>query len=213
MTRIESLMRRAPVIPVLVLDEPGRAGLVAEALVAGGLPVLEVTLRTPSAFEVIAEMAKVRGAVVGAGTVLNRTQLDEAVDAGARFVVSPGITEGLATAAADAEVAFLGGVATASDIMRGLDLGLDRFKFFPATAAGGPPGLKALAGPFAKVGFCPTGGVTQASLAEWLGIPQVLCVGGTWLVPGGAQPSAVKANAQNALAAARAAGWTGGGGA
>src|SRR5690349_11691559 len=142
MIPIDSVMRRAPVIPVLVVDDPSQARATAEALVGGGLPVLEVTLRTPAALEVIAEMAKVEGSLVGAGTVLNAGQLAQAVDVGARFIVSPGITEPLARAAADAAIPFLGGVASASDVMRGLDLGLSHFKFFPAQAAGGVPALK-----------------------------------------------------------------------
>jgi 2-dehydro-3-deoxyphosphogluconate aldolase/(4S)-4-hydroxy-2-oxoglutarate aldolase len=208
MTPIDSVMRRAPVIPVLVIEDPSQARATAEALVAGGLPVLEVTLRTPGALDVIGEMAKVDGALVGAGTVLNPDQLARAVDAGAGFIVSPGITEPLARAAATANIPFLGGVSSATDIMRGLDLGLSHFKFFPAQAAGGVPALKALTGPFGRVSFCPTGGVTLTNLADWLALPQVLCVGGTWLAPAGAAPQPIRANAEQAVAAARAAGWS-----
>jgi len=208
MTPIDSVMRRAPVIPVLVIEDPSQARATAEALVAGGLPVLEVALRTPGALDVIGEMAKVDGALVGAGTVLNPDQLARAVDAGAGFIVSPGITEPLARAAATANIPFLGGVSSATDIMRGLDLGLSHFKFFPAQAAGGVPALKALTGPFGRVSFCPTGGVTLTNLADWLALPQVLCVGGTWLAPAGAAPQTIRANAEQAVAAARAAGWS-----
>jgi 2-dehydro-3-deoxyphosphogluconate aldolase/(4S)-4-hydroxy-2-oxoglutarate aldolase len=195
---IERIMRTAPVIPVLVIDDARQARPLAEALVAGGLTVLEVTLRTPAALEVIREMKQVAGAIVGAGTVLNKRQLDEALDAGAEFIVSPGLTENLARSVIAAGVPYLPGVATTSDIMRGLDLGLDRFKFFPAMAAGGPPTLKALAAVFGEVRFCPTGGITEASAPEWLALEAVLCVGGSWVVPKGADPAEVEALARRA---------------
>lgn len=182
---ISAIMQLAPVIPVLVIEDPAHAHPVAEALVAGGLPALEVTLRTPAALEVMAEMAKVDGAVVGAGTVLNEADLTRALDAGARFIVSPGLTESLARAAVGSGVPFLPGTANASDIMRGLDMGLTHFKFFPASTSGGPAALKALAGPFGMARFCPTGGVRPDTAGEWLATPQVLCVGGSWLVPSG----------------------------
>lgn len=185
MTTIESVMTLAPVIPVLVIDDARNARAIAEALVKGGLRALEVTLRTPAALDVIREMATVDGAVVGAGTVLNPAQLDAAVAAGARFIVSPGLTEPLARAAADRAVPYLPGIATAGDIMRGLDLGLDRFKFFPAETSGGLPALKALAAPFGQARFCPTGGITPATAPSWLAHPAVLCVGGSWVVPSG----------------------------
>jgi 2-dehydro-3-deoxyphosphogluconate aldolase/(4S)-4-hydroxy-2-oxoglutarate aldolase len=139
--RIETIMLTAPVIPVLVIDEAAHAVPIARALVAGGLPVLEVTLRTPAALEAIRAMKQVPGAIVGAGTVLNPAQLDAAMAAGAEFIVSPGLTEPLSKAAIAAGVPFLPGIANAADIMRGLDLGLTRFKFFPATASGGIPTL------------------------------------------------------------------------
>jgi 2-dehydro-3-deoxyphosphogluconate aldolase / (4S)-4-hydroxy-2-oxoglutarate aldolase len=142
-------------------------------------------LRTPSALAAIRAMAAVEGAIVGAGTVLSERMLAEAMGAGARFIVSPGLTEPLARAAMSAGVPFLPGVATASDIMRGLDLGLSRFKFFPAEAAGGLPGLKALAAPFGGVRFCPTGGIREETAPEWLAHPSVLCVGGSWVVQSG----------------------------
>jgi 2-dehydro-3-deoxyphosphogluconate aldolase/(4S)-4-hydroxy-2-oxoglutarate aldolase len=182
---IEAVMTLAPVIPVLVIDDARNARAIAEALVKGGLRALEVTLRTPAALDVIREMASVEGAVVGAGTVLNPAQLDAAVAAGARFIVSPGLTEPLARAAADAAVPYLPGIATAGDIMRGLDLGLDRFKFFPAETSGGLPALKAFAAPFGQARFCPTGGITPATAGTWLAHPAVLCVGGSWVVPSG----------------------------
>lgn len=178
---VEQVMRLAPVIPVLVVEDVAHARPLAEALVAGGLFALEVTLRTPAALEVIAEMSAVQGAVVGAGTVLNAAQLDAALGAGAKFIVSPGLTDGLGRAAAERGCPFLPGIANAGDIMRGLDLGLTHFKFFPAEANGGTAALKALTGPFGEARFCPTGGVTLDNAPAWLAIPQVLCVGGTWI--------------------------------
>ena len=185
MKDVDSVMKLAPVIPVLVIDDVAFARPIGEALVAGGLRALEVTLRTPAALEAIREIANVKNAVVGAGTVLNERDLEAAIDAGARFIVSPGLTESLAKAAIEARIPFLPGIATASDIMRGLDLGLNRFKFFPAVAAGGILALKALAAPFHECRFCPTGGITQATAPEWLALNTVPCVGGSWLVPPG----------------------------
>jgi 2-dehydro-3-deoxyphosphogluconate aldolase/(4S)-4-hydroxy-2-oxoglutarate aldolase len=182
---IDEIMRVAPVIPVLVLEGDSDWAKLAETLVAGGLPVLEVTLRTPAALAAIRQISRVPGAIVGAGTVLNERQLDDAVAAGAQFVVSPGLTEPLAKAVARSGVAYLPGVATAGDIMRGLDLGLDRFKFFPAEASGGIPALKALSGPFGSIRFCPTGGIRPDNAAKWLSLGAVLCVGGTWLYRAG----------------------------
>jgi 2-dehydro-3-deoxyphosphogluconate aldolase/(4S)-4-hydroxy-2-oxoglutarate aldolase len=170
---------------VIVIDDIAHAVPIAEALVAGGLRVLEVTLRTPCALEAIARMKAVEGAIVGAGTVLSKADLDAAMEAGAEFIVSPGLTEPLGMAAVAADVPFLPGVASASDIMRGLDLGLSHFKFFPAVTSGGIPALKALAGPFANIRFCPTGGITAQTAPEWLALDPVLCVGGSWLLPKG----------------------------
>ena len=176
---IDEIMRAAPVIPVLVLEQEMDWAALAETFVGAGLPVLEVTLRTPLALGAIREMAKVPGAIVGAGTVLDRGQLDEAMNAGSCFIVSPGLTEGLAKAASGTP--YLPGVASAGDIMRGLDLGLDRFKFFPAEAAGGIAALKALSAPFANVRFCPTGGIRPETARDWLALDSVLCIGGSWL--------------------------------
>lgn len=196
---VDEVMNLAPVIPVLVIERVEDAVPVAQALVAGGLRALEVTLRTPAALEVIREMAQVEGAVVGAGTVLNPAQLDAALAAGARFIVSPGLTEPLARACIANQAPFLPGTATASDIMRGLDLGFDRFKFFPAATSGGLPALKALAGPFGHIRFCPTGGISQDSAAQWLAEPAVACVGGSWIVPKGpVDPAAITAAARAA---------------
>ena len=182
MSSIENIMRTAPVIPVLVIEDVAHARPIAEALVAGGLAVLEVTLRTAAALDVIAEMKKVSGAIVGAGTIVDIPGLESAIAAGAEFIVSPGLTENLGKAAVAKGIPFLPGIANAGDIMRGLDLGLAHFKFFPAEANGGLPALKSLIGPFGQCKFCPTGGIKQDTAADWLAIPQILCVGGSWLV-------------------------------
>ncbi|MFT8768521.1 MAG: bifunctional 4-hydroxy-2-oxoglutarate aldolase/2-dehydro-3-deoxy-phosphogluconate aldolase [Gluconobacter cerinus] len=182
--KLDAVMTRCPVIPVLVVNDVAQARPLAEALVAGGLTTLEVTLRTPCALEVIEEMSKVEGAFVGAGTVLNPTDLERAVKAGSRFIVSPGLTASLADAARDHDMPFLPGVANAGDIMRGLDLGLTRFKFFPAVTNGGIPALKSLASVFGNVRFCPTGGITEGSAPDWLALPSVSCVGGSWITAG-----------------------------
>jgi len=199
----DELMRLAPVIPVLVLEEEMDWAALAETFVAGGLPVLEVTLRTPVALDAIRQMSQVEGAVVGAGTVLNELQLAQAIDAGSQFIVSPGLTNPLALAARDTEIPLLPGVATAGDIMRGLDLGLDRFKFFPAEASGGIAALKALSAPFGQVRFCPTGGIRPDTAFDWLALPSVLCVGGTWFVKPGDPLSAIGERARAAAALAR----------
>lgn len=195
---IDEIMRASPVIPVLVLDGDEDWAQLAETFVGAGLRVLEVTLRTPGALEAIRQMSRVAGAIVGAGTVLNQAQLDAAVEAGAQFIVSPGLTEPLARAVRATGVAYLPGVATAGDIMRGLDLGLDRFKFFPAEAAGGIPALKALSGPFSDIRFCPTGGIRPDNAAEWLALEPVLCVGGTWLYRAGESIGEVTERARTA---------------
>jgi 2-dehydro-3-deoxyphosphogluconate aldolase/(4S)-4-hydroxy-2-oxoglutarate aldolase len=196
---IDEIMRAAPVIPVLVLEQEMDWAALAETFVAAGLPVLEVTMRTPLALPAIRQMTRVNGAIVGAGTVVNEAQLGEAIDAGSKFIVSPGLTEPLGRAVIDSATPYLPGVATASDIMRGLDLGLDRFKFFPAEASGGIPALKAITGPFGNIRFCPTGGVRQETAANWLALENVLCVGGTWFVKPGDGLDAV---AQRSRAAA-----------
>lgn len=199
MSNPEQVMLLAPVIPVLVIEDLAHAVPVAQALVAGGLPALEVTLRTPCALEAIREMKQVPGAKVGAGTVLNPADLDRALNAGAEFIVSPGLTLALGQTAVDSGVPFLPGTANASDIMLGLDLGLTRFKFFPAEASGGVAALKAIAAPFGMARFCPTGGITQASAPTWLALEAVLCVGGSWMVPKGAPDvAAIEASARAA---------------
>ncbi len=201
MTPIEQLMAKAPVIPVLVIDNVAHAVPIAEALVAGGLPVLEVTLRTAAALDVIRAMKQVPGAIVGAGTVLNPANLDAVLAAGAEFIVSPGLTPKLGEAAVASGIPFLPGTANAGDIMLGLDLGLTRFKFFPAEASGGIAALKAIAAPFGMAKFCPTGGITLATAPQWLALDAVLCVGGSWLVPKGAPDVAAITAAAKAAAA------------
>lgn len=182
---VDLVMNSAPVIPVLVLDGSLDPVALAETFVEAGLPVIEVTLRTASALDSITAMSEVSGAIVGAGTVLNDRMLGEAIDAGSRFIISPGLTENLGKAAVASGVPFLPGVANAGDIMRGLDLGLSRFKFFPAEASGGIATLKAIAGPFADVKFCPTGGIREETAPQWLALDNVPCVGGSWLLKAG----------------------------
>ncbi len=201
MKPVETVMRTAPVIPVLVIEDVAHARPIAEALVAGGLPVLEVTLRTAAALDVIAEMKKVPGAIVGAGTIVDIVGLESAIAAGAEFIVSPGLTESLGKAAVAKGIPFLPGIANAGDIMRGLDLGLTHFKFFPAEANGGLPALKSLIGPFGQCKFCPTGGIKQETAADWLAVPEILCVGGSWLVGKGTPDVAAIEAAARAAAA------------
>ncbi len=198
---IDQIMRLAPVIPVIVIDRVEDAVPMAEALVAGGLPVLEVTLRTPAALDALTAMKAVKGAVVGAGTVLDPAMLAGAIHAGAEFIVSPGLTGNLGKAAVASGIPFLPGTANAGDIMRGMDLGLSRFKFFPAATSGGIPALKALAGPFGNARFCPTGGISAATAPDWLALDPVLCVGGSWVVPAGPlDPAKIETLAREAAA-------------
>ena len=181
---IEDIMRTSPVIPVLVIDDAATARPLAEALVKGGLKVLEVTLRTPAALDAIAEMKQVEGAIVGAGTVVSTQQFEQAIAAGSEFIVSPGLTEALAEPIVNSNVPYLPGVATAGDIMRGYALGLRHFKFFPAETSGGLKALKALAAPFYEAKFCPTGGISEVTAPDWLAFDPVLCVGGSWVTGG-----------------------------
>jgi 2-dehydro-3-deoxyphosphogluconate aldolase/(4S)-4-hydroxy-2-oxoglutarate aldolase len=171
----------APVIPVLVVEDAANARPLAEALVAGGLPVLEVTLRTPAALDAIRQMADVAGGVVGAGTLLKPHDAAAAKAAGARFAVSPGVTEALLDACEAADLPLLGGVATVGEAMRVLERGYTVAKFFPAEANGGAAALKAFAGPLPQVSFCPTGGVTPTNASDYLSLPNVVCVGGSWM--------------------------------
>lgn len=178
-----ALAARAPVIPVLVIDDAARAVDLATALVAGGLPVLEVTLRTPAALAAIRAMAEVPGAEVGAGTVLTRDDAARAFDSGARFAVSPGLTEALAQGCTDLGLPLLPGAVTASEVMAALDMGYDMLKFFPAEPAGGAPAIAGLGGPLPAAHFCPTGGITLANAPRYLALPNVVCVGGSWIAP------------------------------
>jgi 2-dehydro-3-deoxyphosphogluconate aldolase/(4S)-4-hydroxy-2-oxoglutarate aldolase len=192
-------MRAAPVIPVIVIDDLATARPLAEALVAGGLPALEVTMRTPVALDAIRAMKEVPGAIVGAGTVVNTEQFEQVMDAGVEFIVSPGLTERLADPIIASGVPYLPGIANSADIMRGLDLGLTHFKFFPAEANGGLKALKSLAAPFYQCNFCPTGGVSEANAPEWLAFDPVLCVGGSWVCSGTPEEVEAKARAAAAL--------------
>ncbi|PRY95485.1 2-dehydro-3-deoxyphosphogluconate aldolase/(4S)-4-hydroxy-2-oxoglutarate aldolase [Hasllibacter halocynthiae] len=190
----------APIVPVLVIDDAAGAKPLAEALVKGGLPALEVTLRTPAAYEAIREMAQVPGGRVGAGTLLTPEDVEAALDAGATFGVSPGATDRLLDAAEANGLPLLPGAATASEVMRLLERGYAVQKFFPAEASGGAPALKAIGAPIPQVAFCPTGGVTPGNAPGYLALPNVLCVGGSWVAPKGASDAEVEALAREAAA-------------
>ncbi|MGW7507587.1 bifunctional 4-hydroxy-2-oxoglutarate aldolase/2-dehydro-3-deoxy-phosphogluconate aldolase [Streptomyces massasporeus] len=179
-----SVLDLAPVVPVVVIEDAGDAVPLARALVAGGLPAIEVTLRTPAALEAIREIAReVPGAVVGAGTVIRPAQVAEAVAAGSRFLVSPGWTDVLLDAMRASGVPFLPGVSTASEVVALLERGVREMKFFPAQAAGGTAYLKSLSGPLPQARFCPTGGIGPSSAPDYLALPNVGCVGGSWMLP------------------------------
>ena len=178
------VMQDSPVIPVIVLTDIGQAVQMARSLVAGGIRMLEVTLRTPQALACIEAIARdVPEAAVGAGTVRNAADVQASAMAGARFIVSPGYTTALGQACRDADLPLLPGVATGSEIMMAQEDGLTELKFFPAMQAGGPAMLKAWGGPFGDVRFCPTGGVNAANALDFLALPNVVCVGGSWLTP------------------------------
>ncbi len=180
--RVRAVLKLAPVIPVFTPENVDDAVSVAQALFNGGLPVIEVTLRTPVAMDAIKAMVEaVPDAVVGAGTVLTPAQMEQVKKIGGRFAVSPGATDRLYAAARDTDLPFLPGVATSSELMRGLEHGLDTFKFFPAVQAGGVGMLSAWNGPFGDVRFCPTGGISAQTARDFLHLPNVLCVGGSWL--------------------------------
>jgi len=179
-----SLLSRVPVVPVVVVDDPAHAVPIARALVAGGLPVIELTLRTPGALDAIRAIAsEVPEILVGAGTIVTPGQAKEALDAGAQFLVSPGSTPSLLGAMADTGLPFLPGTATVSEVLAVLEAGYTELKFFPAEASGGAAFLKSLASPVPTARFCPTGGITAASAASYLSLPNVGCVGGSWLTP------------------------------
>lgn len=177
------ICRLAPVVPVLVIDDAATARPLAEALVAGGLPALEVTLRTPAALDAIREMSKVEGGVVGAGTLLTPEDVAAAKAAGARFGVSPGATDRLLDACEAEGLPLLPGAATASEAMRLLERGYTVLKFFPAEAAGGAAALKGIGAPIPQIQFCPTGGVTPQNAPTYLGLSNTICVGGSWVAP------------------------------
>jgi 2-dehydro-3-deoxyphosphogluconate aldolase/(4S)-4-hydroxy-2-oxoglutarate aldolase len=181
--KAEEICRLAPVVPVLVVHDVAHARPLAEALVAGGLPALEVTLRTPVALDVIREMARVEGGVVGAGTLLTPEDVVAAKEAGAKFGVSPGATDRLLDACEAHDLPLLPGATSASESMRLLERGYTVQKFFPAEAAGGAPFLKSLASPLPQIRFCPTGGVGPGNAMDYLSLPNTLCVGGSWVAP------------------------------
>lgn len=203
---IDAILRRAPVLPVLAIDHLDDAVPLARALVGGGLPVLEVTLRTDVALGAIRRIVdEVPGAIVGAGTVLTAADLDAVAAAGAVFAISPGATDALYAAAREATIPWIPAIATAGELMRGLEHGHRRFKFFPAEASGGIAALRAFAGPFAQAKFCPTGGIDAASAPRYRALANVLTVGGSWMVPKGALQSRdwdrIRALAREAAAA------------
>jgi 2-dehydro-3-deoxyphosphogluconate aldolase/(4S)-4-hydroxy-2-oxoglutarate aldolase len=180
----DALLSLAPVIPVVVLEDAGLAVPLARTLVGAGLPAIEITLRTPAALDAIERIAsEVPDAWVGAGTVTTAQQADDALAAGAQFLVSPGATPRLLDALEDGDVPFLAGTATASDVIALLERGITAAKFFPAEASGGVPALRALAGPFPQMRFCPTGGIDAANAPSYLALANVACVGGSWMLP------------------------------
>ena len=178
---LAEILKLAPVVPVLIIEDEAQAVPLARALVAGGLLALEVTLRTPAALDCIRRIAgEVEGAVVGAGTVTTASARQAVADAGARFAVSPGLIDGEGV---DGPTPLLPGIATATELMRGLRAGFTHFKLFPANVVGGPVALKAFASPFPQATFCPTGGVDATNAGDYLALPNVICVGGSWVAP------------------------------
>ncbi|MEE2023694.1 bifunctional 4-hydroxy-2-oxoglutarate aldolase/2-dehydro-3-deoxy-phosphogluconate aldolase [Alkalimonas mucilaginosa] len=179
-----TLFAQGPVVPVIVINDLAEAVPMAKALVAGGLRVLEVTLRTPVAMDAIRLLSQeVPDAIVGAGTVTSSEQLQQVIAAGARFAISPGMTRELLQAGKDSVIPLIPGIASISELMEGLALGYTHFKFFPAEAAGGVKTLKSIHGPFSEVRFCPTGGINEKNFLEYLALPNVVCVGGSWVLP------------------------------
>lgn len=176
------VMQTGPVIPVLVIEKVSQAVPLARALIAGGIKVLEVTLRTECALDAIAKIAEqVPEAIIGAGTVISPSQFRDVEAAGAKFVISPGVTDSLLRHAETSGMPFIPGISTVSELMLGMERGLTAFKFFPAEASGGVQAIKAVAGPFSTVRFCPTGGITPTNASQYLALPNVVCVGGSWL--------------------------------
>jgi 2-dehydro-3-deoxyphosphogluconate aldolase / (4S)-4-hydroxy-2-oxoglutarate aldolase len=180
----DDVLKLSPVMPVVVIDDAAQAEPLARVLLASGIKTIEVTLRTDAALDAIREIARTAPEmIVGAGTVLNLTDLEAAIEAGARYALSPGATPKLMKAARNAKIPFIPGVATSSEIMRGLDLGYTHFKFFPAEQMGGVAALKAQHGPLPNLKFCPTGGISADKAPSYLALPNVLCVGGSWIAP------------------------------
>lgn len=180
----EEIFSQGPVVPVLVIKDVAHAVPLAKALIAGGIRVLEVTLRTDAALEVIAKIAKeVPEAIIGAGTVTNRKQLQQVVDAGAKFAISPGMTSDLLKAGNEGNIALIPGISSISELMTAIDHGYTHLKFFPAEASGGVKALKAIGGPFPDIKFCPTGGISPSNYNDYLALPSVRCAGGSWLAP------------------------------
>ncbi|WP_339723421.1 bifunctional 4-hydroxy-2-oxoglutarate aldolase/2-dehydro-3-deoxy-phosphogluconate aldolase [uncultured Paraglaciecola sp.] len=180
----EEIFSQGPVVPVLVIKDVAHAVPLAKALIAGGIRVLEVTLRTDAALEVIAKIAKeVPEAIIGAGTVTNRAQLQQVIDAGAKFAISPGLTTDLLKAGNEGSIALIPGISSISELMTAVDHGYTHLKFFPAEASGGVKALKAIGGPFPDIKFCPTGGISPSNYNDYLALPSVRCAGGSWLAP------------------------------
>lgn len=183
-TSAETILKQGPVVPVIVIRKLEQAVPLAKALADGGINVLEVTLRTECAIDAIRLIAQeVPEAIVGAGTVINAKQLMDVSQAGAQFAISPGLTEELLAAAVQGNIPLIPGISTVSELMLGMNYGLKEFKFFPAEANGGVKALKAITGPFSQVKFCPTGGISLANYRDYLALDNVLCIGGSWLVP------------------------------
>lgn len=180
---VRSILSIAPVIPVIVIEDASLARPLAEALVAGGLRVLEVTLRTEAALKAIEEMAKVEGTVVGSGTVRHKDHMRQSADLGCKFMVSPGASPGVLDAAESIDVPLLPGIGTPTEAMFAVENGYSVLKFFPAEALGGAPVLKAFASPLPDISFCPTGGIDLKKAESYLALPNVICVGGTWIMP------------------------------
>jgi 2-dehydro-3-deoxyphosphogluconate aldolase/(4S)-4-hydroxy-2-oxoglutarate aldolase len=180
----EEVFSQGPVVPVLVIKDVKHAVPLAKALIAGGIRVLEVTLRTPAALAAISAIAKeVPDALIGAGTVTNREQLKQVQDAGALFAISPGMTPDLLAAGNEGNIALIPGVSSISELMKAVDFGYTHLKFFPAEASGGIKALKAIGGPFPQIAFCPTGGISPSNYLDYLALPNVRCAGGSWLAP------------------------------
>ncbi|XPF95483.1 bifunctional 4-hydroxy-2-oxoglutarate aldolase/2-dehydro-3-deoxy-phosphogluconate aldolase [Colwellia sp. RE-S-Sl-9] len=179
----KDLFAMGPIVPVLVIKDVADALPIAEALLAANVKVLEVTLRTPAALDVISIIAKeLPEAVVGAGTVTNRAMLQQCQDAGAKFAISPGLTKDLLQAGKEGDIALIPGISSISELMDGIDYGYDHLKFFPAEASGGVKALQSIGGPFPDIKFCPTGGININNIRDYLALPNVACCGGSWLV-------------------------------